>query len=237
MSEAAPVAEAVLRPFGESALVVEFGDTVEPETQRRVRQLTARLDASAAPGLLEVVPSFRSVLIEFDPAVTDGEALLAALPDVEEDDAAPARTWRVPVRVDAEAAEDAAEAAEALGIDVATLHERLLASELSVGMYGFVPGNCYMTGVDPSLSLPRRTRPRPPVPAGSLIIAVGQAVFLPVSMPTGWYVVGRTTARMFDVEARPPVPFAVGDRVRLRAVEPAEFAALMERNDRGVEAL
>ena len=227
---------ATLRPFGESALVVEFGATVDPAIQSKVHALTARLDASDAPGLLETVPTFRSVLIEFDPAVTDGETILANLP-VAADERTAASTWRVPVRIDAEAAEDAPEAASALGVDVATLHERLLASPLTVGMYGFVPGNCYMTDVDPSLTLPRRTKPRPPVPAGSLIIAVGQAVILPVSMPTGWYVVGRTTARMFMPERTPPVPFAVGDAVRLHAVERQEFEALAEREDRGVERL
>ena len=225
-----------LHTFGESALVVEFGDTVDPLIQTRVAELTARLDASGAPGLLEVVPTFRSVLIEFDPDVTDGDTILANLPAAEAR-ASSGRTWQVPVRVDAEVAEDAAEAAAALNIDVATLHERLLGSPLTVGMYGFVPGNCYMTGVDPSLTLPRRTRPRPPVPPGSLIMAVGQAVILPVSMPTGWYVVGRTTARMFDARAEPPVPFAVGDRVRLRAVDPDEFETLRLRDDRGVQEL
>ena len=230
------VEDATIHTFGESAVVVEFGDIVDPAIQKRVERLTAALDGSDVPGLLEVVPSFRSVLIEFDPDATDAATILAALPDTREGGGEP-QAWRVPVRVDAAVAEDAPEAAEALGITVDVLHERLLASELTVGMYGFVPGNCYMTGVDPSLSLPRRRKPRPPVPPGSLIIAVGQAVFLPVAMPTGWYVVGRTTARMFDVTARPPVPFAVGDAVRLRAVNEEEFDRLLERDDRGVERL
>ena len=221
-----------VRAFGESAIVVEFGDTVDPALQAQVAALTARLDASDAPGLLEVVPSFRSVLIEFDPDVTSGEALLADLPDVKAGTGG-GRTWQVPVRVDDEAGEDTAEAADALGIEVATLTERLLASTLTVGMYGFVPGNCYMTGVDPSLTLPRRRKPRPPVPAGSLIIAVGQAVLiLPVSMPTGWYVVGRLPrARMFDVDGRAAgAVHAVGDaRNGCAPWMPAEFEAYWRR--------
>ena len=229
---------AIVRPFGESAIVIEFGDTVDPAVQRRVRDLTTRFDAAPPAGVLEVVPSFRSLLVEFDPDATDGDAILAALPRKGGGAAMaePAR-WSVPVCVDAKAAEDAPAAAEALGLPVETVLERLLASELTVGMYGFVPGNCYMTGVDPSLTLPRRLKPRPPVPPSSLIIAVGQAVFLPVSMPTGWYVVGRTTAHMFDAGANPPVPFAVGDGVELRAVDPSEFDRLVRRADRGVARL
>ena len=233
-------AGARLIPFGEGAAVVEFGDRVDPALQARVRTLTARLDALSAsgeaPGLLDVVPTFRSVLLEFDPERTSPEAILRSLPPGS-DDAAPPREWSVPVRIDAEAGEDQEAAAADLGIAVAELRERLMARVLTVGMYGFVPGNCYMTGVDPALTLPRRLKPRPPVPAGSLIIAVGQAVLLPVSMPTGWYVVGRSPARTFDAGRNPPVPFAVGDRVRLREIDGSEFDRLAETADRGVEAL
>ena len=232
--------DATIHPFGEGALVVEFGDTVDPAIQARVHALAAVVDAAPPPGVLEVVPTFRSLLVEFDPDVSDAATILDEIAARgagrgRAGAEAPRREWVVPVRIDAEAAEDAGDAAGELGIDVATLHERLLASRLTVGMYGFVPGNCYMTGVDPSLTLPRRLKPRPPVPPGSLIIAVGQAVFLPVSMPTGWYVVGRTSARMFDPGSQPPVPFAIGDTIRLRAVRPVEFDALAARPDGGVE--
>ena len=212
---------AVARPSGEGAVVIEFSDRVDDGAAARVAMLTALLDADPLSGQREVVPTFRSVLIAFDPHETDNAGVLAALPPEPGRNAngCSNRAWRVPVCVDDGLAEDLCDLAAAVGLAPAEVRKRLLANPLRVGMYGFVPGAAYLTGLDPALHTPRRQSPRPPVPAGSLIVAVGQAVLLPVSMPTGWYLVGRTAARMFDAEAQgPPVPFAVGDTLYLEAV-------------------
>ena len=225
---------AVLRPSGEEAFVVEFGFAIDPALQDRVLALTAALDASPPPGLREVVPTYRSALILYDPDATSPRALLDALPEESPAEARRGRRWRVPVCVEGPMAEDLDEAAEAMGLAPCEVRERLLASDLRVVMYGFAPGLAYLAGLDPALAVPRRASPRPPMPAGSLIVAGGQAALASVPMPTGWYVVGRAGVRMFDPEREPMVPFAVGDRLALHAV-PEERLEALARGGGGVE--
>ena len=217
---------AVVRPSGEDAFVVEFGDAIDRAVQDRVLALTAAIDANPPPGLREMVPTYRSLLILHDPEAGDPHALLAALPADAPRGAAEAGRWVVPVCLEGEAAEDLAEAAEALGLAPGEVRERLLGSDLRVVMYGFAPGLAYLDGLDPALAIPRRASPRPPMPEGSLIVAGGQAALASVPMPTGWYVVGRAAVRMFDPEREPMVPFETGDRLVLEAVPEVCLAAL-----------
>ena len=230
---------AVARPSGEGAVAIEFGDRVNDGAAARVAALTAMLDVAPLPGQREVVPTFRSVLIAFDPRETDAGSVLNALPPERdrETGARSSQVWSVPVCVDDAAAEDLRDLAAALDRAPGDVRRSLLARPLRVGMYGFVPGAAYLTGLDPALHTPRRQSPRAPVPAGSLIVAVGQAVLLPVSMPTGWYLVGRTAARMFDAAAEgPPVPFAVGDTLHLEAVDRDALERLRDDPTGGVRA-
>ena len=214
---------AVIRPSGEGAFAVEFGDAVDPALARRVRALDAALAAAAPVGLREAVPTHRSLLVLHDPDMEDPPSLLSALPDTVAEAPQPA-AWGVPVCLEGDAAEDLEEAAGILGLSPGTFREALLDSELTVAMFGFAPGLAYLSGLDPALDLPRRAAPRPPMPAGSLIVAGGQAALASVPMPTGWYVVGRAAVRLFDPDRDPVVPFAPGDRIALRAVSEAALA-------------
>ena len=227
---------AVLRPSGEDAFAVEFGDAIDPALQDRVLALTAALDAAPPVGLREVVPTYRSALILYDPDATSPRALLDALPEAPSAEARRGRRWRVPVCLTGAMAEDLDEAAALLDLTAEEVRERLLASDLRVVMYGFAPGLAYLGGLDPSLSVPRRASPRPPWPANSVIIAGGQAALTSVPMPTGWFVVGRAGVRMFDPEREPMVPFEVGDRLTLEAVPEDRLAALSEAGG-GVEEI
>lgn len=208
---------ALIRPSGEGAFAVEFGDSVDPALTERVRALDAALAEAAPKELWETVPTHRSLLILHDPDLEEPEALLSALPDRVPPPPEPT-TWGVPVCLEGAAAEDAEEAAGILGISPGRLAERLAASPLRVAMFGFAPGLAYLSGLDPALHLPRRATPRPPMPAGSLIIAGGQAALASAPMPTGWYVVGRSMVRLFNPERDPMVPFAPGDRIALHPV-------------------
>ncbi|MCF3932180.1 allophanate hydrolase subunit 1 [Acuticoccus sp. M5D2P5] len=226
---------AVLRGSGEDAFVVEYGEEIAPEIGRRVAALADAFDRAAPDGLVEVVPTFRSLLVLYDPERTTREALLAALPAPDDDPSHETGThWTLPVCLEGEAAEDIAECAAGLGISEARLREIFLAGTYQVGMYGFAPGFAYLSGVDEALAIPRRPQPRPPMPAGSLILAGGMAALTSISMPTGWYVIGRTAITLFRPEAEPMVPFAVGDRIAFRAVPLDELDRLAATHDGGL---
>ena len=230
---------AVARPCGEAAVTVEFGDAIDPAHQARARALAAALAAAAPPGLVEALATYRSTLVEFDPAQTSAERVLAALPPGTAGARVPApREWIVPVCLDHAVAEDADEAAALLSVRATQLRARLLASTLTVGMYGFAPGFAYLSGLDPALHVPRRAAPRPPVAPGTLIIAAGQAAIVPASMPTGWYAVGRSPVTVFDPartdRGEAPVPFAPGDRVRFERIDPGALDALRRERSGGL---
>lgn len=235
MTDALP--GATLRPCGEDAFVVEYGDAIDPAAGARVGALAKALDAAAPAGLVEVVPTFRSVLVVYDPEATSREAILAALPPLAEDPAGAAARWLIPVCLEGAAAEDLCEAAEVLGLSPDELRRRFLASDFQVGMYGFAPGFAYLSGLDPALAIPRRQQPRPPMAPGSVIIAGGMAALNSAALPTGWYVIGATAVRLFRPEQRAMVPFAVGDRLAFRAVDEADLARLREDESGGVERL
>ncbi|MEM8854157.1 MAG: carboxyltransferase domain-containing protein [Pseudomonadota bacterium] len=223
-----------IRPSGENAFVVEYGDVIDHAIGERVALLTNALDTVALEGVVEVVPTFRSVLVIYDPDVTDEEAILAALPDsADAPSAFGSAHFTVPVCLTGEAAEDLFEAAQELGLSEETMRERLLGATYTVGMYGFAPGFSYLSGVDPSLAIPRRRAPRPPMPAGSLIVAGGMAALTATSMPTGWYVVGQTAITLFRPTEDPMVPFAVGDALTFKEVSFDELARLKDDVDGG----
>ena len=213
--------------------MVEFGDAIDRAVQDRVLALAAALDAAPPPGLREIVPTYRSLLILHDAEAGDPSALLADLPHEPPAARRGARRWRVPVCLEGEAAEDLGEAAAALGLSPDAARGRLLGSDLRVVMYGFAPGLAYLDGLDAALAIPRRATPRPPMPAGSLIVAGGQAALASAPMPTGWYVVGRAAVAMFDPGREPMVPFEVGDHLSLDAVPAARLAELA-RGDGGL---
>ncbi|MEM9224687.1 MAG: carboxyltransferase domain-containing protein [Pseudomonadota bacterium] len=227
---------AVLRDSGESAFVIEFGDTIDPAAGRAVARVAAAFDGIAPQGLIEVVPTFRSLLVIFDPDATNREQLIAALDEDAGAETAlpePAR-WRLPVAMEGEAAEDIEAAADGLALSPEELREKFLAGTYQVGMYGFAPGFAYLSGVAPALAIPRRPSPRPPMPTGSVILAGGMAALTSVSMPTGWYVIGRTAITLFRPDADRMVPFSVGDSIRFEPMTLAECERLSRTEDGGV---
>lgn len=226
-------------PAGESALVVEFGRTIDPAAERQVQALDAALAAAPIDGVRETVPTYRSLMLHFDPRRLTVPALVAAIEAL--DPAAAPRTaakrWRIPACYDPPFDEDLAEVATLLGMPpehVAALHAD---TPYSVVMYGFAPGFCYLGGLDPSLSASRRVTPRAPAPAGALTIAGGQAMIASVAMPTGWYMLGRTPVRTFDADRDPVFPLSVGDSIRFERIDAARFAALAAEEAAGRSTL
>jgi KipI family sensor histidine kinase inhibitor len=198
--------------------VLEYGRDIDPRVHEAVLAADRALAAVGLPGVEELVPTYRSLLVRIDPTVTTPEEVLDAMAAVEPDRRTSA-SHQLEVPVDFGRGEDLAAVAERTGVggpdDVVAL---LTAAELRVYLHGFAPGFAYLGGVPPALDLPRRSTPRPPVPAGSVLLAAGQAALCPTPMPTGWWVVGHTDQQLFDPDADPPVPMLPGDRVRLVAV-------------------
>jgi inhibitor of KinA len=216
-------------PAGDSALVVEYDARIDAAVNARAIALAAAVQATNLPGIRDVVPTYRSVTIYFDPLRTDYERLLAFLesrsldaPDVGE---AAGTVVRIPVCYGAELGpdlDDVAAFALAAVEDVIQLHT---AATYRVFMLGFVAGFAYMGSVDERIAMPRHATPRVRVPIGSVGIAGIQTGVYPAETPGGWRLIGRTPLKPFDPERDEPFLMKAGDAVRFYAITREEYDA------------
>lgn len=226
-----------LLPAGDAALVAELGDAIDPDLNDAVQALDAALAAATPAGLVETVPTYRSLLVHYDPCLTDAETLGALLRDLARglDQAARAagRRWFLPVCFGGDLGEDLGFVAERTGRtvdEVAALH---CAADYRVYMLGFSPGFAYLGGLPAELHLPRRENPRLSTPAGSIMQGGAQAAVSPMVMPSGWHLLGQTPVRTFDLRRDRPFLLAPGDRLRFQAIDRDRFAALSARAEAG----
>lgn len=216
------------RPVAEHALLVEFAETLDDDAHRAVLRLDRALTGDPFPGLREAVPAYVSLLAEFDPVETDhaaAEAHLRRLVDTGEEADLPFATREILVCYDADLAPDLAEVATRTGLDSEAVIAAHLAGDYRVFMYGFAPGYAYLGGVPEAIRLPRKPTAVRGVPAGAVLIAGAQGLVSTITMPTGWWIIGRSPTRVLTGDPARPFLFDVGDRVRFRRIGRAEFDA------------
>lgn len=221
-----------ITPLGDCAFVVELADKIGDDALARVQALLRALEQAAPQGTVEVVPSFTTVAVFYDPAKIENvdtlrNELVARVPKrVRKDDKAATREIVIPVCYGGEFGPDLAEVAQHAGLSEAeavALHHGAL---YRVHAVGFAPGFPYLAGLQEKLHMPRRDTPRTGVPAGSVGIGGAQTGIYPLATPGGWQLIGRTPLRLFrpedEVEAALLHP---GDRVRFQPISSEEFAA------------
>jgi len=217
---------------GEAALVVEFGDTVDPAVNDRVLALDAALRADPPTGAREFVPTYRSLMIHYDPLRIDRAGLIAIVRRMMAGLAewrGEGSSWTLPCCYDPALAEDIDEAAGILGLtrdDIVALHTR---ATYRVFMCGFTPGQIYLGGVPEPLKISRRATPRPPHAAGAVSIGGGLGTVVPFVMPTGWYVIGQTPERLYAAERKDAFLIQAGDILRFDPIDLATFRNLEQR--------
>jgi len=209
--------------------VVEFGRIVDPALHDRVLALDAALAAAKIEGVRETVPTYRSLMIyydalhvERDDIVARVEKLLAHTSSVRVEP----RQRTIPVCYASPHAEDLAEVAQRLRLSEDRIIETFTNATYRVYMFGFLPGFAYLGRLPQALEIPRRETPRSPTPMGAVQIAAEQVVITGVAMTTGWYMIGRTPLRVFDLGRETPFIFDVGDEVRFEPIDNATFERL-----------
>ncbi len=215
-------------PCGDAALSVEFGSEIDPRLNARVLELDARLQGSS-DGIVETVPTYRSLLVHYDPTATDFESLKAAVLEASRDlsdELRQGRLWEVPVVYGGAFGIDLDEVAAVHALTPAQLIEKHAAPVYRVYMLGFVPGFAYLGGLDPTIATPRRETPRSRTPAGTISIGGIQALVASIEAPSGWHLLGRTPVRSFMPRRDPVFLFEAGDRVRFRPIDAARWDEL-----------
>jgi inhibitor of KinA len=226
---------------GDSCLVVEFGITVDRALNAKVQSLKAALARSPQKGLVELVPTYRSLAVYYDPRVLRREDLETRLEHLSENlDASGSEAGRVvsiPVFYGGEFGPDLENVCAHTGLPAEEVIARHTGRDTYCFMLGFTPGFAYLGGMDETLATPRLENPRTVIPAGSVGIAGKQTGIYPIDSPGGWQLIGRTPLAVFDPLRTPPTLVEAGDWVRFEAVGEAEYRAIQAAAKAGTYAM
>ena len=225
-------------PAGDAALVVELGDEISPEINRRVRSLSLALERGGVAGVFDFLPTYRSALVFYDPLAASAaelqDALTGLLESADEDAESAPEVVHIPVLYGGDMGPDIGFVADNAGVserEVVGMHSGV---DYLVYMMGFSPGFAYLGGLDDRLATPRLQSPRAEIPAGAVGIAEAQTGVYPVASPGGWQLIGRTPVDLFDAGREPPALLAAGDYVRFVALEgESEFREIRRQVDAG----
>jgi inhibitor of KinA len=213
--------------------VVEIGDEIHPEINRKIRGLVLALEAKHLRGVREYIPTYRSLLVQYDPAEILFNELIEQIRQIEsqlEGTTIPeAKIVEIPVTYGGEFGPDIEFVAKHNNLcqeEVITLHT---GRDYLVYMLGFTPGFCYLGGMSERLETPRLTSPRTRIPAGSVGIAGKQTGIYPIDSPGGWQLIGRTPLRLFDPTRASVVLIEAGDYVRFTQIDEQEYERLARK--------
>ena len=223
-----------LLPSGDSAITVEFSRTIDDAANRRVLALDRTLAREPISGVTETVPTYRSLLVHYDPAQIDFDALGKKLAELAQQPVPPAentRRWRIPVVYGGEHGIDLEDVAKTLGTTSDEIVARHTAGDYRVAMIGFTPGWSYLSGLQDSLQMPRRQNPRLLTPAGTISIGGVQTGVQCLAGPSGWHLLGRTAVRTYQLHRDPIFLLEPGDRVTFSVVDAKTFL----KQDRAAE--
>jgi len=216
-------------PASEAALVVEFGDTIDEAINAKVLGLDRATARAKIDGIIETVPTYRSLLVHYDPLTLSFAELaarmltLANAPPIEN---GARRRWRVPVVYGGAFGIDLEDVARARGMSADEVVRRHAGADYYVAMLGFLPGFAYLAGLDPKLATPRRHEPRMVTPAGTISIGGVQAGIQCLESPTGWHLLGRTPVRTYHPNREPVFLMEPGDAVTFYAVDASKWEVL-----------
>lgn len=218
-----------LVPVADCGLLVEFGAVIDPAVNEQVATFDRALNARGFDGFTESVPSWSAVLVGFDPLRTDHASVHHLAVDIirtMKPGAVKRAQHEVLAYYDPELSPDLQTMADKTKLSV----EDVIAAHLSglyvVGMMGFAPGYAYLDGLPEKIRLPRKTAPVRGVPKGSIMLAGSQCIVSTVTMPSGWWCIGRSPTRILQPENHPPVLFDMGDEIRFKRIDRATFEAM-----------
>ncbi|MCP9445970.1 MAG: 5-oxoprolinase subunit PxpB [Nitrospira sp.] len=219
-----------LIPLGDSAVTVELGEAVDPDVNARVVAYANRLIEQGWNGIVDVVPTYRSITVHYDPIQWDLTTLtdrLLALSCSYPREAEPQGTLHeIPILYGGDHGPDLEAIAAFAGLEpseVVTLHSSVC---YRVYMLGFTPGFPYLGLLPEKLAMPRLPTPRPRVPPGSVGLADRQTGIYPIATPGGWRLIGQTPIPLYRRSGLDPFWLKPGDLVRFRSIERDEFERL-----------
>lgn len=211
-------------------MLVEYGDEIDPDINNKVRSMAIVMEKESLTGVLEVIPTYRSLLIIYEPDMTNPTKLEKEILALEERLSTikipPPDRVEIPVCYGGKYGPDIRFVAEHNSIttdDVVRIHSR---AEYQIYMIGFTPGFPFLGGLPKKLYTPRLETPRSFVPERSVGIANNQTGIYPVASPGGWQLIGRTPIKLFDPESSKPFLYKAGDRIKFTPISAEDYNRL-----------
>ena len=213
---------------GENSLIIYFSDRPSSALSSLIVHTSEHLNHQFGEWLIDLVPSYTSLLVIYDPLLTDHHQVRRAIRHAIQQspastDHSEGRTIELPVYYSVESGPDLTRLAEAAQIsteEVIAIHGQ---TDYLVYTIGFAPGFAYLGEVDPRIAAPRLTTPRTRVPRGAVAIADRQTAVYPAPSPGGWNIIGLCPTPLFDPNLEPSMPFKIGDSVRFTAIDREQF--------------
>lgn len=212
---------------GDSAITVEFGRDIDDGVNAMVLALDSALASAGLNGVTEAVPTYRSLLVHYDPDQVGFDALGAQLLALARDltpTTTDARHWRIPVAYGGEHGIDLEDVAKTLNTTPDAIVARHVAARYRVAMIGFTPGWSYLSGLEPGLQMPRRQNPRLLTPAGTISIGGVQTGVQCLAGPSGWHLLGCTPVRTYQLGRSPTFLLEPGDEISFTVIDDKTFA-------------
>ncbi len=227
----------LFRLVGDRGLLVEYGDAIDPEINRKVRAMALALEREPTGGVVEVIPTYRSLLVVYDPGATDVKRLEQILQSLErrlgELKIPPPKRIEIAVCYGGDFGPDIEFVARSHGLtsdEVIRIHSETI---YQIYMIGFTPGFPFLGLLPEALHTPRLETPRPLVPAGSVGIANNQTGVYPIDSPGGWRLIGRTPLKLFNPDHRDPFLYRAGDLIKFKSISRDEYHRLAEKRSAG----
>ena len=218
---------------GDSALNMEFGNKINEEINRKIRAASTLIENREISGISEVVPTYRSLMIHYDPLIIEYEELISILKWIEENiknvELYSPEIIEIPVFYGGQYGPD---------IDNVAMHNKLTVEEVIkihtsaeylIYMLGFTPGFPYLGGMDKRIATPRLNSPRTKIPAGSVGIAGEQTGIYPVQSPGGWQLIGSTPIELFNPESENPILLKSGNYIVFKSIDEEEYMKIKEK--------
>ena len=226
MSPEIKLSSPVFLDAGDTALVIQYGEVVDVSINRIVRQLAHAVKQLDMPGIIDIVPTMRSLMIHYDPLSLSKQALIGAvqpllydLEELEENN----KKWLIPVCYEGEFAPDINEVSKATNTTIDEIVRQHTLLELEVFMMGFLPGFPYIGLLPEIFDLPRRIEPRVYIPPRSISVAARQTTIYTINSPGGWHLIGRTPVDFYDADRAEPILVCAGDRIKFKSIPSSEF--------------
>lgn len=220
-------------PAGDKALLMEFGNEIAKDINAKIRNVVRFLDEANLEGIEEILPTYRSIMIMYDPIKMQYDELVKLLEifsnKTAEGEKEIIKIVEIPTLYGGEYGPDINFVAEHNNITMDEVIKVHTGTDYLVYMLGFTPGFTYLGGMSEKIATPRLSSPRKKIPAGSVGIAGSQTGMYPSETPGGWQLIGRTPLKLYNPENEPPVMLSAGDYVRYVSITEEEYLYIQKK--------